>query len=330
MLDAAGWGYIQNSSSLFRCEFRVLMRTIFLDLHRCVESQPEDNSTRRSYLKLKGRVAVITGGSGGIGREIATVFLREGARVVITARGSVSLSGIEGLAERYPGYLHFIKTDVSSPGRVRHLMDKMASEFMTLDILVNAAAVQAPISPLAEVDDEEWIDNIRINLVGTFLCSKYALPLMMKMRYGRIINFSGGGATSPRPNFSAYACSKAAVVRLTETLAEEVKDYGICVNSIAPGAVNTQMCDEIIEAGHKAGNVELAAARNRKKEGGVSPSYAAELALFLASEKSGAITGRLISANRDNWRDEASELAGKSSLYTLRRIDKRNFKEVDK
>jgi 3-oxoacyl-[acyl-carrier protein] reductase len=146
-----------------------------------------------------------------------------------------------------------------------------------------------------------------------------------------VINLSGGGAVSPFPRFSAYSTSKAAVVRLTETIAEEVREFGIRVNAIAPGAVNTRMLAQVLDAGEQAVGKEFyAGALRQKAEGGTPPTEAARLALFLASDEAAGITGRLISAVWDDWKSlpgRVSELDG-SALFTLRRIDGRQFTET--
>jgi NAD(P)-dependent dehydrogenase (short-subunit alcohol dehydrogenase family) len=144
---------------------------------------------------------------------------------------------------------------------------------------------------------------------------------MIEARSGKIVTFSGGGATWPRPNFSAYAASKAAVVRLTETLAHEVQPYNIQVNAIAPGAIDTRMIDVVLTAGQKAGQKDLEEARRVRAGQSTSPDRVVELALFLASAASDGLTGRLISAAWDDWSDSPSWVARvmDSDLYTLRR-----------
>ncbi len=188
---------------------------------------------------------------------------------------------------------------------------------------MNNAGIQPPIGPLVENDPEAWMQAVAVNLFGPFHCTQAVLPGMIARKSGKIINLSGGGATAPRPNFSAYAASKAALVRLTETLAEEVRPFNIQVNAIAPGAVNTRMLEEVLRAGEAAGD-ELAAAQRRRVEGGTPPEMAAALVVFLASSASNGLTGKLISAAHDDWRDwdggRIAELAD-TSWYTLRRLD---------
>jgi len=148
---------------------------------------------------------------------------------------------------------------------------------------------------------DEWEKNISVNLFGTVHASKEAIPYMQKNHSGAIINFSGGGATASRPNFSAYAVAKIGVVKFTEILADELAPYHIRVNAIAPGAINTKMLEEVLKAGSRAGKKELADAKKRAKEGGASPELAAALVVFLASSASAGLTGRLVSAPWDDW-----------------------------
>jgi NAD(P)-dependent dehydrogenase (short-subunit alcohol dehydrogenase family) len=164
-----------------------------------------------------------------------------------------------------------------------------------------------------------------VNLIGTFLASRSVLPHMIERRRGRIVNFSGGGATGPLPRFSAYAVSKAAVVRLTETLAEEVKEFNIQVNAIAPGMVDTKLQDAVLQAGSRAGDLFDKVKKMRETgQGGVSPELAANLAVFLASDAANGLTGRLIAAPYDDWQKwDAKRIAEVMSApwFTLRRID---------
>lgn len=275
-------------------------------------------------MKLQDKVAIITGGSRGIGRAVARVFLREGAVAVLAARNTSELDKtVEELRNGGGTKVAGIRADVSNMEDVRNLFNKTLELYGTVDILVNAAGVQPPIGPFAESDVDEWTSNIRVNLFGTVLCCKHVLPAMISKKRGKIINFSGGGATSSRPYFSAYACAKTAVVKFTEVLAEEVRERGIHVNAVAPGAVNTRMLDEIIEAGEKAGSKEWQEALQRRDTGGTSPQAPADLVLFLASDASDGITGKLISAPWDPWQDAefCRRLREDRDLGTLRRID---------
>ena len=164
---------------------------------------------------------------------------------------------------------------------------------------------------------------IEINLFGTVLMCKAFLPHMRAAKYGKIVNLSGGGATAPMPRISAYAASKAAVVRFTETLAEETRGAGIDVNAVAPGALNTRFMDDLVAAGpDKVGASYYAKMVKTRDAGGTPLDKGAGLSVFLASAASDGITGRLISAVWDDWANlggRREELAA-SDIYTLRRI----------
>ncbi len=272
---------------------------------------------------LTGKVSIITGGSVGIGRAIAEAFLGEGCQCVLAARGEHALSeAVEKLAATGPG-VKALPTDVANEKDVQSLIDFTLGEFGAVDILVNCAGILGPIGPSTDVDAGKWWETLEINLRGTFLCNQLVLRAMIQQgRRGKVINLAGGGAASPRPRFSAYAASKAAVVRLTETLAEEAKQYGIDINVIAPGAVNTRLLDQVMEAGEAAGKEQLEQSLRQKEEGGVSPEVAAELAVFLASNRSDGLTGKFISAVWDDWRSLPGQIPEvmRSDIYTLRRV----------
>ncbi|MEX0799618.1 MAG: SDR family oxidoreductase [Dehalococcoidia bacterium] len=270
---------------------------------------------------LENRVSVVTGGSRGIGKAIAAAFLREGSRCVIAARSRDELGGTRRELAAIGPRLEAFAADVGAEDDVRSLIEYTLRKFGRIDVLVNCAGVLGPIGPTAETDAAAWWDTLRVNLLGTFLCVRYAVPRMLSQGRGKVINLSGGGATSPLPRFSAYACSKAAVVRLTETLAEELKGTGIDVNTIAPGAVNTRLLDDVLAAGESAGE-ERARKLRQLEDGGTPPQRAAELAVFLASENSDGLTGRLISAVWDDWPAMAPLIPQimSSDLYTLRRV----------
>ena len=284
-------------------------------------------------MKLKGRVAIVTGSGRGIGKAIAVGFAREGANLVVVARTFSEVLETAKEIEALGGEALPLKVDVSSRSGVETMVHKALEKFGRIDILVNNAGMLGPLGPLYENDVDEWIKTINVNLIGTFLCCRAVLPVMIKQRKGKIINLSGGGAAYPKPFFSAYAVSKAAIVRLTETLAEEVKEYNIQVNAIAPGPVKTRMQEQVVKAGEKAGLKALEEAKEVLKTGGANPKHAVELAVFLASEESNGLTGRLISALWDDWQnlkreDTIKEVMAKG-LYTLRRIDGQFFKPIN-
>jgi len=285
----------------------------------CIRARGKEMRSNRKLL-LNNKVAVITGSSGGIGRVIVKRFLDEGALV--------AAADIVKPKNQYPDNYCFFKCNVSDPYSVKRLIKNTLAKYGRIDILINAAAVQSPIGPIVKVSESEWIECITTNLIGTMLTTKYVLPPMIAQKSGVIINFSGGGATFPRPNYSAYASSKAAIVRFTETIAEEVRKYGIKANSIAPGSVYTNMLKEIIAAGEKLAGNDYKDALKIKHFGGDLPESAAGLCVFLALNKTRNLTGKLISAVWDDINQLPDLTKARNSLYTLRRID--NHKYVKK
>ena len=268
---------------------------------------------------LKNKTIVITGGSGGIGSVVAKKCHDKGANIILIGNNTNEL--------KESGYFYIV-ADVSSEIEIQNTFEKIVEKYKTIDVLINAAGIQPPIGEFSTNDLSLWKKNIEVNLFGTIHTTYCVLPLMKKQQHGKIINFSGGGATGPRQNFSAYACAKTAIVRFTEILAEEVKIFNIDINAIAPGAVNTNMLKEVLNEKENAGK-EYADAVKRKNLGGTSPEIAASLILFLSSKESNGITGKLISAPWDPWQDKIFQMRLKTekNIYTLRRIDEKYFYE---
>lgn len=277
-------------------------------------------------MKLEGRVAIVTGAGQGLGAAISRHFLAEGAAVSLCARSARDLDAQRGhLSALYPSdRILTTVTDVRSEAEVDALFGLTLETFGRLDILVNNAGVYGPMGPIDSVDWSAWISAMSINLVGTAYCTRKAIAIFKPLRYGKIINLSGGGATKPLPGLSAYAASKAAVVRLTETIALEVKDFGIDVNAVAPGALATRLTDQLVEAGPERVGAALHAQMVKlKAEGGTPLARGAELCVYLASAESDGITGRLIAAPWDPWPFDATvrQKLAEGDVYTLRRIE---------
>lgn len=280
-------------------------------------------------MRLACQTAFIAGAGRGIGAAVAEAFARAGSNLVLASRTQAELEQVAQVTRALGAKSLVCECDVSRREKVEAAVETALAEFGHIDVLINCAAIYGPIGPLVENDLEAWVKTIQINLMGAAFCMHAVLPSMIARRTGTIINFSGGGAVSPFPRFSAYSASKAAIVRLTETVAEEVKEFNIRVNTIAPGAVNTRLLDQILAAGEKAGRETYTRAHEQKRNGGTPPEHAAELAVFLASEAARGLTGRLISAVWDDWKSLPSRLPALSeSAFTLRRIDGRNFTEI--
>ena len=276
--------------------------------------------------RLAGRAAIITGANQGLGFAIANAYVQAGASVYLCARDTERLEAAAQklVAIAAPGQIVLAQpADVSRPSEVQKVVKAALQAFPRLQILVNNAGVYGPKGALEEVEWEAWVEAIQINLIGSALMCRAVLPHLRAQGYGKIVQLSGGGATSPLPRLSAYAAAKAAVVRLAETLAEETRGSGIDINSIAPGALNTRLLNEVLQAGpDKVGAAFYARAVKQQAEGGVPLELGARLAVFLASSASDGITGRLLSAVWDDWEslgERRTEL-GASDVYTLRRI----------
>jgi 3-oxoacyl-[acyl-carrier protein] reductase len=276
---------------------------------------------------LAGRSAVITGANQGLGRAIAERFVRAGASVLLTARGADLLdrtaAELAPLAVRPGQRVRTRVADVSDAAACDATAAQALAELDNPCVLVNNAGVYGPFGLIEDNDWAEWVKAIEINLFGTVLMCRAFLPHMRAANYGKIVNLSGGGATAPLPRISSYAAAKAAVVRFTETLAEETRGAGIDVNAVAPGALNTRLMDEMLAAGpEKVGGAFFEKMTKTRAAGGTPLEKGADLAVYLASAASDGITGRLISAAWDDWAglsDRREQLAG-SDIYTLRRI----------
>lgn len=277
-------------------------------------------------MTLKGRCAIVTGGSLGLGSHIAEELVREGASVLICARNT---SALQENADRLRAIAGDGQTIVAMPCDVTRESDidafvaEALDRFPHVDALVNNAGIYGPIGPIESVDWCDWKEAVITNLFGTVYFCRALIPHFRERGYGKIVNLSGGGATSPLPRITAYAASKAAVVRMTETLAEEVKGQGIDINAIAPGVLDTRLTHQLLEAGAEAVGGDLYS-RVQKLAGdaGDAMRRSAQLCAYLCSSASDGISGRLIAAIWDPWSDLASHKAKimGSDIYTLRRI----------
>ncbi len=275
---------------------------------------------------LENKIAIITGANQGLGFEIARKYIEAGASVMICARNGALLDQAQQQLQPLlrPGQEILARNaDVSKMDDVGSVAEATMGKFGRIDILVNNAGVYGPKGAIDDVDWQEWAHAIEINLYGSILMCRAVLPHFKAQGRGKIVQLSGGGATNPLPRISAYAVSKAAVVRFIETLAEEVRENHIDVNAIAPGALNTRMLDEVLEAGpQKVGKSFYERSLKQKQDGGAPLDIGAELAVFLGSPLSDGITGKLISAVWDPWAlfPEHLDELNKTDIYTLRRI----------
>ena len=280
-------------------------------------------------MTLEGKRAIVTGASQGLGRAISEVLLREGASILVCARGVADLERMSVTMDKAaPGRVHARVCDVANESEVDALARHAESILGGVDILVANAGVYGPKGAIEDVDWAEWVQAIQINLIGTVYCCRAFLPLLKKASLGKtsrskVLIVSGGGATKPLPFLSAYAASKAGIVRFGETLAEEVRPCRVDVNMIAPGALNTRLLDEVLDAGpERVGKEFYESALKQRESGGTPLELGAGLCAFLASAAADGVTGRLFSAQWDPWRrlGEFSDELNRTDIYTLRRI----------
>jgi NAD(P)-dependent dehydrogenase (short-subunit alcohol dehydrogenase family) len=263
-------------------------------------------------IDLAGKSIVVTGGSMGIGATVARICLESGASVTICARGNDELGRMSTeLRKSFGDRVRALSADVSKPDDVVRTFDEAELGFGGIDGTVHCAAVLGAIGTILDVEPAAWLRTIEIDLYGAFLVAREACA-RMKARGGRIVLFSGGGASSPYPSFTAYACSKVAVVRFVETVAIEMRDRGIEINALAPGLVETRMV-----AITRSSGVDTSGAPPP-----VSPEIGARAAAFLVSDAARGITGKFVSAVHDDyagWSKHLSELQT-SDAFTLRRV----------
>ena len=275
-------------------------------------------------MKLEDRVALITGAGRGIGRAIAWAFASEGAKLALVARTERELRETARLVQELGAETEVVLADVTDDSDVQTMVDQALSRFSAIDVLVNSAGIAGPVGPVQGNDITEWVRTVQVNLIGTFLCCRAVLPVMLGQGRGRIVNLSGAGATNAWRDMSAYCSSKAAVVRLTETMALELAGTDVRVNVLGPGSVHTRMWEEILEAGAAAGNRELQERGEMVTSGGgASIDRAAELAVFLASDELGDLNGRLISATSEDFpfEQETVQRIMASEAFLIRRVE---------
>ncbi|MDE3197554.1 MAG: SDR family oxidoreductase [Acidobacteriota bacterium] len=260
---------------------------------------------------------LITGAGRGIGKRLAIGFAHSGARVGLLGRNQAELDVTKLEIEHAKGAALRLRADVRNYEQVSAAVERMTAAWGGVHTLVANAGTQGPIGPFAEQKPRDWTEVFDVNVMGVLNCCRAVLPQMIHRRSGKIIVIAGMGAANPRPNFAPYAASKAAIVRFVETLADEVRDHNVQVNSVFPGEAYTNMTDEVLEAGASAGAAEIELAERVRITGGTPPDKQIQLALFLASERSNHVTGKLIYV-QDDWKRLEDE-NGRPDVFTLRR-----------
>jgi 3-oxoacyl-[acyl-carrier protein] reductase len=251
---------------------------------------------------------------------------RSGANLLLVARSGDSLHQLRGqlMTSAQGGQqAHVVMADLSTRDAVPTIIGEAKKIWGQLAVLVNNAAILGPIGRAWLSNWDEWQATIQVNLLAPVELCRACVTWMRECGRGKIINLSGGGASGPRENFSAYATAKAGLVRFSEVLAHEVRGMDVHVNCVAPGTMNTDMLQAILRAGpEKVGATEYARAVQHVEEGDAALQRAADLCVFLASRHSDGITGKLISAVWDPWEGLPKHIDDlrDSDIYTLRRI----------
>lgn len=235
--------------------------------------------------RLANRIAMVTGASRGIGKAIALALGREGAHVVATARTAEAIKAVVEELKQMGSDALAVVADLGVERDIQHLVEETLKKFDRMDILVNNAAIIHPPIDLVNLDSGLWRKVIDVNLTGPALLIKAVLPTIIKNRFGKIINISSIGGRRGGKGRSAYRATKAGLISLTESVAAEVKPYGIGVNCICPGGVDTEGYREAFGSKGREENPKL-----------MRPEEIAELIIFLASDASSAITGTAIDA----------------------------------
>ncbi len=273
-------------------------------------------------MELKNKVIAITGGGRGIGLAIAEHLSKMGARVAIGARTISDLDRALASINAQGNGPHLALTcDVRSLESVKNFADSVESELGAIHGLVAAAGVYGEIGPFLESDIEKWMDALDINLTGVVRTVHVFARKMAQAGGGRIVLFSGGGQAT-MPNFAPYVTAKGGIWRFTETVAAELSEHGIFMNSIAPGAVNTKFLDDLLTAGpEKVGRAFYEKSLKQREQGGESPEKAAKLVEYLMSSRSEGLFGRCLSAVWDDYENLTGlpEIS-RSDLFAYRRV----------
>jgi len=250
-------------------------------------------------MRLKDKVAIITGGGSGIGRAISLAFASEGATVVVAARTLARLKEVADEVNSKGGKAIAMAVDIANEIKIKEMVARTVKEYGRIDVLVNNAGISGPTANIAEMELDKWNEVLSINLTGAMLCSREVLANMIARKSGNIINISSVGGMSGFPMRSPYCVSKMGIIGLTETMAIEAGDYNIRVNCISPGAVRGDRILNAAQAKGKALGIPHEKVLERLTKDYslkrlIEPSEVATAAVFLASDDASAITGHTL------------------------------------
>jgi NAD(P)-dependent dehydrogenase (short-subunit alcohol dehydrogenase family) len=253
-------------------------------------------------MRLKDKVAIVTGGGRGIGKAISMAFASEGAIVVIAAR---TLSRLDEAVEKIKsggGRIKAIQTDVSDEKQVQRLVAETLNDYGKVDILVNNSGIAGPTVSVVDLELQDWNGVLAVNLTGSMLCAREVLKHMIPHRKGNIINMGSDGGRFGYPMRSPYSVSKWGIIGLTETLAMEVGQYNIRVNCISPAAVKGERLTNVVMGRSQATGVPFEELMskitvNYSLQRPTEETEVAAAAVFLASDESSGITGHTLVVN---------------------------------
>lgn len=262
-------------------------------------------------------IALITGAGRGIGKRLAIGFAHAGAKVGLLGRSAAELDSTKLEIEDAGGKATRHRADVREYDQVAAAVERMVSLHGRLDTLVANAAVLGPLGPFMDQKPKDWKAVLETNILGVMNSCRAVLPHFAAARRGKILIIVDQGAATPRPGFTPFSATKAAVVRFAESLAEEVREKNIQVNCYSPGFAYSSMTDEILEAEARLGSREVEEAEHTRMTGGIPADKQIQLALFLTSDKSNHISGKLVQHGDDLRRLDQD--GGRPDAWTLRR-----------
>ena len=271
--------------------------------------------------EFKNKNILVTGAGRGIGKRFALGFARLGAKIALVSRSKAEIDLAHIEIEQAGGNALRLYADVTDSEELTLAVKRARAVFgAPIDVLICAAAITGPLNSFLESRPKVWAEAIQTNLLGVVHSCRAVLPNMVAKREGKILVLTCEGDELPKLNFSAYATSKTAVVRFVEAISAEVLDHNVQINCLDPGPAYTNFTDEIIRAESRIEPRVLAAAKETRRTGGVSPERQLEYAAFLASEQSNHISGKLIRVT-DDWKKLKNATLRPDAL-TLRRVPK--------
>lgn len=272
-------------------------------------------------MQVGSNTVLITGGESGIGAALAKSFSADGHLVIICGLRDERLSEVS----KTNGNIYPYVCDVSDEERVIVFADHVKGKVDRIDVIINCAGIYGPIGRFDKTDSRLWSKTFQTNFFGVYLITKHFLAHLLQSNLKKIINFAGGGAFGPLPSYSAYAVSKTAVVRFTETVAAELSSLGVKAHCVAPGFVATEIHNATLEAGEDLAGEGYKFTVEKLKAGAVPMEMVVECVKFLASPEADPLTGKTISVSYDKWNNrvfrECMKRIAQSDLYSLRRIN---------